>query len=146
MIRENYFLTEVINTDLDNEKVVIKMFSESSGVYRVHKTTSFLEKYPKSKDKNIKIADKLVNYLNYLHTETQEGTLKSIEHMTIDDCQNYINKIKGHVTHAELNSQKRLFTKFLYFLAKNNYLRKIKKSDFSFDSKLGNNVLKIPFK
>lgn len=145
MEEKSYYIAEVSNEGNKNEKVVIKFYSNLTKNLRVHKVTSFLEKYPKSTNKNLKIANNLVSFLNYIQENIECGKIKSLEFVTLEDCSNYLNKAKEHITHADLNAQKRLFTKFMYFLAKNQMLIKVRKSDFKFDVKAGKDVLKIPF-
>lgn len=139
------YFAEIQDKDTDKERVVIKYYSSVTKTKYIHKTTAFLEKYPKSVSKNLKIANRLVEFLNFIQLKINNGNLKSMDCMTIENGSEYLDTIKDSINHADLNALRRLLTKFYYFLAKNDMLRRIKKNDFSFDLKAGKNVLKIPF-
>lgn len=145
MMEKSYFIADVTKDENEKERVVIKYYSGVLQSLRVHKVTAFLEKYPKTTYKNLKIANSIVGFLNYIQEKIDSKEIRSLEFISIKDGSDYIDRIKNDVTHADLNAFKRLLTKFMYFLAKNQMLIKIKKSDFLFDTKAGNNVLKIPF-
>lgn len=145
MNNNSNFITEIIKKDTDEERVVIKFNNAKTNTSRVHKVSSFFEKYPKEVNKNFKLATKITNYLNYIQDKVNRGEIQSIEFMTIEHGSEYLNNLKNEVTHSELESQKRLLTKFYYFLFKSNSLRKVSKESFRFDSKVGKKVLKVPF-
>lgn len=145
MNNNSKFIVEIIKKDTEDDRVVIKFNNTKTNTTRVHKVSSFFEKYPKEVNKNLKLATKITNYLNYIQDKVNSGELQSIEFMTIEHGTEYLNNLKNEVTHSELESQKRLLTKFYYFLFKNNSLRRVSKESFKFDSKVGKKVLKIPF-
>lgn len=145
MSNNSKFIVDIIKKDTPEEKVVIKFNNSLTNTTRVHKSTAFFEKYPKTVSKNFKIATKITDFLNYIQDKVNNGEIKSIEFMTIEDGTRYFESIKDGLSHTELESQKRLLTTFYYFSFKNNSLRKVTKADFSFDKKAGKNVLRIPF-
>lgn len=145
MSNNSKFVVDIINKDTSEERVVIKFNNALTDTARVHKSTAFLEKHPKTVSKNFKIATKITNFLNYIQDKVNNGEIKSIEFMTIEDGTKYFESIKDSLSHTELEAQKRLLTTFYYFSFKNNSLRKITKADFSYDKKAGKNVLKILF-
>lgn len=145
MNNKSKFIAEIIKKDTEEEKVVIKFNNAATNTVRVHKVSAFFEKYPKETNKNLKLATKITDYLNYIQDKVNNGELQNIEFMTIENGTEYFNKLKDEVTHSELELQKRLLTKFYYFLFKNNSLRRVPKEAFRFDSKVGKKVLKTPF-
>lgn len=145
MNNNSKFIADIIHKDTPEEKVVIKFNNALTNTTRVHKSTAFLEKYPKTIDKNFQIATKITNFLNYIQDKVNRDEMKSIEFMTIEDGTRYFDSIKDTVSHSELEAQKRLLTTFYYFSFKNHSLRRVSKSAFAFDKKAGRNVIRIPF-
>ena len=115
MMEKSYFIADVTKDENEKERVVIKYYSGVLQSLRVHKVTAFLEKYPKTTYKNLKIANSIVGFLNYIQEKIDSKEIRSLEFISIKDGSDYIERVK------------------------------IKKSDFLFDTKAGNNVLKIPF-
>lgn len=145
MENKSCFIAEIQNEGTENEKVVIKFNSSLTNTSRVHKTTTFLEKYKKTTGKNLKIANELVDFLNFVQQHVNSGEIRNIDYMTFEHGKNYIKSIETELTPSRKNTLNRLLTRFYYFLAKNDCLRRIKKYDFEFDYKAGKDVLKIPF-
>lgn len=145
MENKSYFLSEIANEGTAEERIVIKFNSSLTNTTRVHKVTTFLEKYPKTTGKNLKIANELVGFLNFVQGYINKGEIRNIEYMTFEHGRKYIDSLGADISHERKNALNRLLTRFYYFLAKNDCLRKVRKSDFEFDLKAGKNVLKIPF-
>lgn len=145
MENKSYFLSEIMDKGTDKERIVIKFNSSLSNTIRIHKATAFLEKYPKTTGKNLRIADDLVNFLNFVQAYVNRGEIRGLDYMTFEHGREYINSLSDDIPHARKNAINRLLTRFYYFLAKGDGLRKIKKCDFEFDLKAGKDVLKIPF-
>ena len=102
MNNNSKFIVDIINKDTQEEKVVIKFNNALTNTSRVHKSTAFFEKYPKTVSKNFRIATKITNFLNYIQDKVNNGEIKSIEFMTIEDGTRYFESIKDTLSHAEL--------------------------------------------
>ena len=140
MVTNLYYKSEIVNTENQGKKVVIKIFSETYQDFLTHKFTAFLEKYPKSVENNYKIAAILVDFLNFTQEKIESHKIKSVEYLTIDICREYLIKIKPNITHSEFNFRKKIIEKFIYFLASKHMLKRINKSLIKINLQLNGNI------